>query len=117
MRILFGFGNAQLGEAFVGQYLAEAVLQRVGRERDRTGQGPCVLRRCDQVYRGLPNSVEACEVRRRECLCQLPGPVRTEIHKQHSVPVGKGSGLTDACRGHELVVFAPRVGGFQCLCR
>ena len=117
MRILFGFGNAQLGEAFVGKHLAEAVLQRVGRERDRTVQGSCVLRCCDQIYGGLPLSVEACEVRRRECLCQLSGSVRTKIHKQYSVPVGKIRGLTDTRRRHELVVFAPRVGGLQCLCR
>ncbi len=120
MGVFFGFGNAQLGFAVVGQQLAQAVVQgfrRIGHERvdavgvlgghDKTGE-------CRLLAAG-----ETIEVAVDKGAGNFPGAVGAEVHKDNRVTVvNRAAGLAVGLNnrgGDKFVVLVALVGGGQCL--
>ena len=114
MRVLLGFGKAQLAHALAGDILAQALREGLRRKGDGRIQVRGILRQGGEALEaGEGAPLKGAEVRLHEAAGQLPGPVGAKVHEEDSVAVGNGRWLADEGGRNELVRFPPRIGGFQ----
>ena len=116
MGVLFGFGDAELGQTLFGNILAENVVQLLGLEGHfHIGHGSIILGKADEM--GLDSAagtVEAVKFLVAQGSGDLSGPVGAEIVEDHAVTALDAPCAFHTDRLHELVGNAVLIGFFHC---
>ena len=113
VRVLLGFGDAQLRQAGIGKHFAEGVSQVIRRERHRCRQLGVILGQADEARQRRATRSEAVERRQYEGRGQLARTIGTEIHEHHRVAIAHRLSAINDRGGDELVVLATRIRRLQ----